>query len=62
MCNKKIYILSVIPAMVLLFLSVSNALGQDMMRSGGHKEGYGAYGTMGQNPDEKRNGLTILRL
>jgi hypothetical protein len=23
-----------------------------MMRSGGHKEGYGAYGKMGQNPDE----------
>jgi hypothetical protein len=38
--------------MVLLFLSASNALGQDMMRSGGFKEGYGVYGTMGQNPDE----------
>lgn len=52
MCNKKIYGLSVIPAMVLLFLSLSNALGQDMMRSGGHNDGYGAYGKMGQNPDE----------
>lgn len=62
MCNKKIYSLSVIPAMVLLFLSVSNALGQDMMRSGDHKEGYGAYGTMGQNPDEiLRYGRAMMR-
>ena len=52
MCIKRIYSLSVIPAMVLLFLSASDAWGQDMMGSGGHKEGYGAYGTMGQNPDE----------
>jgi hypothetical protein len=37
--------------MVLLFLSVSNASGQEM-RSGGYREGYGVYGTMGQNPDE----------
>ena len=48
--------------MVLLFLSVSNALGQDMLRSGGHKEGYGAYGTMGQNPDEiLRYGRAMMR-
>lgn len=52
MCNKKIYSLSVIPAMLLLLLSASDAFGQDMMRPGGYKEGYGAYGTMGQNPDE----------
>ena len=52
MCIKRIYSLSVIPAMVLLSLTVSNALGQDMIRYGGHKEGYGAYGAMGQNPDE----------
>jgi hypothetical protein len=52
MCNKKIYGLSVITAMVLLLLSASDVLGQEMMRSGGFKDGYGAYGTMGQNPDE----------
>ena len=52
MCIKKIYSLSLIPAMVVLFLLASNALGQEMMRSGAYKEGYGAYGTMGQNPDE----------
>ncbi len=52
MYNKRSYILSAVSAMVLLFLSASNALGQDMMRSGGFKEGYGVYGTMGQNPDE----------
>jgi hypothetical protein len=40
------------PAMVVFFLLASSALGQNMMRSGDHKEGYGAYGTMGQNPDE----------
>jgi hypothetical protein len=51
-CNTTICRLTVIPAMVLLFLSVSNALGQDMMRSGDHKDGYGAYGAMGQNPDK----------
>ena len=52
MCNKKIYNLWIIPAMVLLLLSVSDALGQDTMSFGDYKEGYGAYGTMGQNPDE----------
>ena len=52
MCTKGIYSLSLIPAMFVLFLSASDAWGQDMMGSGGHKEGYGAYGTMGQNPDE----------
>ncbi len=52
MCKKIIYSLTVIPAMVLLLLSASNALGQDMMSSGGYKDGYGVYGTMGQNPDE----------
>jgi hypothetical protein len=52
MCIKRISSLSLIPAMVLLFLSVSNALGQDMMRSGDYRDGYGAYGTMGPNPNE----------
>lgn len=51
MRNRIICSLSVIPLMVLLFLSVSNASGQEM-RSGGYREGYGVYGTMGQNPDE----------
>jgi hypothetical protein len=40
---------------VLVFFLVASsalALGQDLMGSGGHKEGYGAYGTMGQNPDQ----------
>ena len=52
MCKKRIYCLSLIPALVVLFLSALPALGQDMMRSGGFKDGYGAYGAMGQNPDE----------
>jgi len=52
MCIKRVYSLSLIPAMVLLSLSVSNVLGQEMMRSGSFKDGYGVYGTMGQNPDE----------
>ncbi len=43
---------TLMPAMVVLFLLASNGLGQDVMRSGGYNDGYGAYGTMGQNPDE----------
>jgi hypothetical protein len=43
---------TLLPAMVVLMLLASNALGQDTMRSGDYKEGYGAYGTMGQNPDD----------
>ena len=38
-------------AMGSIFMLSSNAFGQDM-GSGGHREGYGSYGTMGQNPDE----------
>ena len=52
MCIKRSYTLSLITAMVVLFLLATSALGQEMMRSGGHKEGYGAYGAMGQNPEE----------
>ena len=52
MCIKRIFSLSLIPAMVTLFLLASSALGQDMMGSGDYKEGYGTYGTMGQNPDD----------
>jgi hypothetical protein len=36
----------------IFLLLASNASGQDMMMSGDYKDGYGAYGTMGQNPDE----------
>jgi hypothetical protein len=36
--------------MLVFFLLASIALGQDM-GSGDYKEGYGAYGTMGQNSD-----------
>ena len=51
MRNRIIFSLSIIPAIVLLFMRASNALAQDM-GSGSHIEGYGAYGTMGSNPDE----------
>ena len=43
---------TLVPAMAAFFLLASNGFGQDMTRSGGLKDGYGAYGTMGQNPDE----------
>lgn len=51
MRNRIISSLSVIPAIVLLFLWASNALGQDM-GTGNFNEGYGTYGTMGSNPDD----------
>lgn len=46
-CN----IIAASAALVFLFLLPSNALGQDMGMEM-HKEGYGSYNTMGQNPDE----------
>jgi hypothetical protein len=53
MRDKLIRGLTLVPAMAVIFLlSASNAFGQDMMRFGGHKEGYGAYATMGQNPED----------
>lgn len=52
MKNKLIRGTTLVPVMVVLFMLASNALGQEMMRSEVHKDGYGAYGTMGQNPDE----------
>ena len=56
MRNKLIRGVTFVLAMVGIFLLwASNALGQDMMRAGGCKDGYGAYGTMGQNPDEILN-------
>ena len=38
--------------MIVLFFLASSAYGQEIMRSVGYKEGYGAYGKMGQDPDE----------
>ena len=52
MRKKIIRAATLLPAMVVLFLLASNALGQDRMRPGDYKEGYGAYGTRGQNPDD----------
>jgi hypothetical protein len=48
MRKKRILGATLLPAMVVLMLLASNALGQD----GDYKEGYGAYGTMGQDPDD----------
>ena len=42
---------SIIFVMVLSFVLASEAFGQSM-RSGSYAEGYGSYGTMGQDPDE----------
>ena len=52
MCLKKIYIMLLIQAIVILSLLATNSLGQEMMRSDGYKDGYGVYGMMGQDPDE----------
>ena len=38
-------------AVILILMLSSNAFGQDM-DSGRYREGYGAYDTMGQNPDD----------
>jgi hypothetical protein len=38
-------------AMVSILILSSNALGRDM-GTGSHREGYGSYDTMGQNPDD----------
>jgi hypothetical protein len=38
-------------AIISTFMLSSYALGQDMS-AGSHREGYGAYDTMGQNPDD----------
>lgn len=49
------------PVLVVLFLLASIVLGQDM-GSGGYRKGYGAYGMMGQNPDEILNyGRDMMR-
>lgn len=63
MQNQSIRSITLVPVMVVIFLlSASNALGQDMMRSGGHKDGYGTYGMMGQNPDDiLAYGRTMMR-
>lgn len=51
MRNNIINRVSIILAMVLPFMLASNVFGQDM-GSGSYKEGYGSYGTMGQDPDD----------
>ena len=51
MRNSIINRVSIILAMVLPFMLASNVFGQDM-GSGSYKEGYGSYGTMGQDPDD----------
>lgn len=51
MRNNIISSAAIIWTMVLVFMLTLNAFGQDM-GSGRYKEGYGSYGTMGQDPDE----------
>jgi hypothetical protein len=51
MRNQTFFKASMISALAMIFLFGLNAFGQEM---GGrsHRDGYGAYGTMGQNPEE----------
>ena len=51
MRNRIVSRLSIIPALVFAFILASSAFGQDK-RGGNYQEGYGAYSTMGQDPDE----------
>ena len=51
MRNKFINRISIILAMVLIFMLASNAFGQDR-RADSYSEGYGSHGMMGQDPDE----------
>ena len=51
MRNQVIIRISIIPIMVLIFILVPNASGQDMGTES-YSEGYGSHGMMGQNPDE----------
>ncbi len=51
MRNNIINSMSIILAIVLAFMLAPNAFAQSM-RSGSYEEGYGTYGTMGQDPDE----------
>jgi len=58
---KTICSMPLLTAMVVLFLLASEAAGQDM-GSTDYKEGYGGYGTMGQDPDEILNyGRNMMR-
>jgi hypothetical protein len=41
----------IIPVLVMIFIFASNAFGMDK-GSDSYREGYGSYGTMGQDPDE----------
>ena len=51
MRNKVINRISIILAMVFIFMLFSNAYGQDR-RADSYGEGYGSHGMMGQDPDE----------
>ena len=51
MGNKVINRISIILAMVLIFMLASNAFGQDR-RADSYSEGYGSHDMMGQDPDE----------
>jgi hypothetical protein len=51
MRNKVINRIPVMLAMVLTFMLVSNAFGQDR-RADSYSDGYGSYGMTGQDPDE----------
>lgn len=52
---------SILPALAVIFLLALNAYGQEM-QSRNHREGYGSFRTMGQNPDEIMNyGRNMMR-
>ena len=61
MRNKVINRISIILAMVFIFMPASNAFGQDR-RADSYSEGYGSHGMMGQDPDEILNyGREMMR-
>jgi hypothetical protein len=51
MRTKRIHLISILPAMVFPFLLATYSYGRDM-GSGGYRDGYGSYETMGQDPDD----------
>jgi hypothetical protein len=51
MRNQIYYGVSIITALAMILLLALNVFGQEM-GSGSYREGYGSYGTMGQNPDD----------
>jgi hypothetical protein len=55
------YRVLIISAFAMIFLLAVNAFGQEM-GSRSHREGYGSFRTMGQNPDEIMNyGWNMMR-